>query len=130
MLRRPAQKYETTWERIARAVRTFVDGKHQRETFQKLTKMLLLTYALRNADCHSKNLALLVGFKDTGKRMLRAWNEGVSLLREPRMYGLSRWKSSEAFKGISYSPKLENPRTVIGRLELLADRSKSPKRKR
>ena len=31
----------------------------QRETFQKLTTILLLTYALRNADCHSKNLALL-----------------------------------------------------------------------
>ena len=38
---------------------TYVDGKYQYETFQKLTKMLLMTYALRNADCHSKNLALL-----------------------------------------------------------------------
>src|SRR5208283_4879231 len=56
---RPAAKYETTWERIAKAVRTFVPGGDQRETFQKLTTILLLTYALRNADCHSKNLALL-----------------------------------------------------------------------
>lgn len=56
---RPAQKYDTTWERIAKAARTYVDGKRHRETFQKLTKMVLLTYALRNADCHSKNLALL-----------------------------------------------------------------------
>ena len=212
---RPAQKYETTWERIAKAVRNFVDGNHQRDTFQKLTKMLLLTYALRNADCHSKNLALLytsrndarlspvydffttsvysgyqhnppgisflgkktwlpgktlarfitttfnipereqkemveqisdavadtapsvrekmkelVGFKYTGKRMLMAWNEGVNLLRESRMYALGAWKSSEAFKGISDPPKLENPRTVIGRSKLLADRSKSAKRKR
>jgi len=38
---------------------TYVLGGDQRETFQKLTTILLLTYALRNADCHSKNLALL-----------------------------------------------------------------------
>ena len=172
--------------------------------------MLLLTYALRNADCHSKNLALLYtsrndarlapaydffttsvyagyrdnppgvsfmgkktwlpgktlarfitanfnisereqkeiverisdavadtapavremmdglppGFRDTGKRMLAAWSEGVSLLRESRMYGLSPWKSSEAFEGISDPPKLENPQTVVGRSELLAGRGR------
>jgi serine/threonine-protein kinase HipA len=56
---RPQQKYETTWERIAKAVRTHVQGSLQYGTFQRLTAMLLLTYALRNADCHSKNLALL-----------------------------------------------------------------------
>ena len=59
-----------------------------------------------------------------------AWNEGVNLLRESRMYALSAWKSSEAFKGISDPPKLENPSTVIGRSALLADRSNSAKRKR
>jgi len=56
---RPAQKYETTWERIARAVRDHVPGNRQYETFQRLATMLLLTYALRNSDCHSKNIALL-----------------------------------------------------------------------
>ncbi len=212
---RPAQKYETTWERIAKAVRTYVDGKQQRETFQKLTKILLLTYALRNADCHSKNLALLYtsrsdarlspvydffttsvyagyqhnppgisflgkktwlpgktlakfittnfnipereqkqivdeisdavadtaptvremiknlgGFKDTGKRMLIAWSEGVKLLRQSRMYGLGTWKSSEAFDGLSDPPKLENRRTIIGRSELLAHQVKSTKKRR
>lgn len=207
---RPAAKYETTWERIAKAVRNFVPGADQYETFKKLTAILLLTYALRNADCHSKNLALLYtsrtdahlapvydffttsvyagyqnnppgisfmgkktwwpgktlgtfvsstlnipqreqkeiverisdavadvapavrelmsgleGFKDVGKRMLAAWSEGVSVLREARMYGLSPWKSSSAFEGISDPPKIKNPRRVIGRSELLANRSKS-----
>ncbi len=56
---RPASKYETTWERIAKAVRDHVPGAFQRETFLKLSATLLLTYALRNADCHSKNIALL-----------------------------------------------------------------------
>ena len=56
---RPSAKYETTWERIAKAVRSYVPGRDQYKTYQKLTTILLLTYALRNADCHSKNLALL-----------------------------------------------------------------------
>jgi serine/threonine-protein kinase HipA len=56
---RPEHKYETTWERIAKAVRDHVDGRYQHETFQKLAAILLMTYAMRNSDCHSKNLALL-----------------------------------------------------------------------
>ena len=55
----PSAKYDTTWERIAKAVRDFVPGWDQYETFRKLTTLLILTYALRNADCHSKNVALL-----------------------------------------------------------------------
>ena len=206
---RPAQKYETTWERIAKAVRAHVPGLNLYETFQKLTAMLLLTYALRNADCHAKNIALvytsrgdaslapaydffttsvyagyqhnppgisvmgkktwlpgktlarfiaanfgvsekeqremverisdavadtapavrekmenLAGFKDTGKRMLPAWSEGVNHLRDSRMYSLSEWKSSPAFEAISDPLKLENPGTVIGKSELLAGRGR------
>jgi serine/threonine-protein kinase HipA len=67
----------------------------------------------------------LAGFKDAGKRMIAAWSEGVRVLRDSRMYGLSPWKSAAAFEGISDPPKLKNPRTVIGRSELLAHRTKS-----
>lgn len=56
---RPAAKYNTTWERVARAVRDHLPGEKRLETFRQLAMMLLLTYALRNADCHAKNLALL-----------------------------------------------------------------------
>ncbi|MBP6528615.1 MAG: type II toxin-antitoxin system HipA family toxin [Burkholderiales bacterium] len=56
---RPAAKYNTTWERIARAVRDHVPGERRLETYRQLATTLLLTYALRNADCHAKNLALL-----------------------------------------------------------------------
>jgi serine/threonine-protein kinase HipA len=56
---RPAAKYDTTWERIARAVRDHVPGERQVETCCRLAAILLLTYALRNADCHARNLALL-----------------------------------------------------------------------
>lgn len=207
---RPSAKYETTWERIAKAVRTYVQGEYHYETFQKLTAILLLTYALRNADCHSKNVALLYtsrtdarlapaydflttsvyagyqnnppgisfggrktwlpgrtlgkfvtanfgisqreqkhiverisdavadvapvvrelmkglpDFKDTGKRMLATWSDGVNNLRDTRMYALNAWKSSPAFEGISDPPKLKSLRKVIGRSELLPNHSKS-----
>jgi serine/threonine-protein kinase HipA len=56
---RPAAKYDTTWERVARAVREQVPGPRQIDTFRRLATTLLLTYALRNADCHAKNIALL-----------------------------------------------------------------------
>jgi serine/threonine-protein kinase HipA len=55
---RPAAKYDTTWERIAKAVRDHVPGPQRQETYRQLATTLLLTYALRNADCHAKNIAL------------------------------------------------------------------------
>ena len=55
---RPAAKYETTWERIARAVRDHVPADNRLDVFRQMTTLLLLTYALRNADCHAKNVAL------------------------------------------------------------------------
>jgi serine/threonine-protein kinase HipA len=56
---RPAAKYDTTWERIAKAVRDHVPGAQRLDTYRQLATTLLLTHALRNADCHAKNLALL-----------------------------------------------------------------------
>lgn len=56
---RPAAKYDTTWERIAKAVRDHVPGAQRLVTYRQLATTLLLIYALRNADCHAKNLALL-----------------------------------------------------------------------
>jgi serine/threonine-protein kinase HipA len=56
---RPTSKYDASWERIAKAVRDHVPGSEQFQTFNRLATMLLLTYALRNSDCHAKNVALL-----------------------------------------------------------------------
>ena len=53
-----AAKYETTWERIAKAVRDHVPQANRGQVFHHMATILLLTYALRNADCHAKNLAL------------------------------------------------------------------------
>jgi serine/threonine-protein kinase HipA len=212
---RPAAKYDTTWERIAKAVRDHVPGGNQAQTFRQLATLLLLTYAVRNSDCHAKNLALLYtkradvqlspvydvitttvypgyqnnppgigfmgrktwnpgktlsnfiaatfgvpfkvqseivtaisdaisdaapqvrvamaqhkGFNEIGARMLLTWNEGVTGLREKRVYSLSRWKRGVAFEGFSDPPKLDNPKRVIGRSEGLATRRKGLRPKR
>lgn len=55
---RPAAKYETTWERIAKAVRDHVPTDNRTDVFRQMATLLLLTHALRNADCHAKNIAL------------------------------------------------------------------------
>ena len=63
------------------------------------------------------------GFVDIGKRMLIAWHEGVSGLRNPRTYAKGDWHAGEALTGFSGPPKLKNPKkTAIGRSELLGKR--------
>lgn len=204
---RPSAKYDTTWERIAKAVRDHVPGSNQVEAFRQLATLLLLTYAVRNSDCHAKNIALLYtkradvqfspvydvitttvyagyqhnppgigfmgrktwspgktlskfiaatfgtpikvqseivdaisdaisdtapqvraamdqydGFKEIGARMLLSWNEGVTGLREERVYSLPGWNPGAAFEGFSDPPKLDSPKNVVGRSEGLATR--------
>ena len=62
-------------------------------------------------------------FEDIGKRMLLAWNEGVTGLRGKRVYSLQEWNPSSAFEGFSDPPPHSNEKAVIGRSEGLAKRS-------
>jgi len=55
----PDDKYESTWERVARLTRDYVEPQHIREANGQLAITLLLTYALGNADCHTKNLGFI-----------------------------------------------------------------------
>ena len=205
---RPAAKYDTTWERIAKAVHDHVPGAQRQDALRGLAMTLLLTYALRNADCHAKNLALIYtsrndvrlspaydmvttsvyagyqhnppaiavmgkktwapgktlqrfiiatlgvsvksqmkmieaigdaasatasdvrvamkerpGFADIGKRMLMAWHEGISGLRNERTYAMGEWRPAKAMSGFSEPARLKSPkRAVAGRSELLAKR--------
>jgi serine/threonine-protein kinase HipA len=192
-------------------MRDHVPGERQYETFRRLATVLLLTYALRNADCHAKNLALLYtsrrdvqlspaydflttsvyagyqhnppgisflgkktwmpgknlakfiagtfgipareqailvdsiseavaevvplvhekmrklpAFRDVGKRMLLAWEEGIMGLRDRHVYASGDWPAGQVIKGISDPPKPKNPRAAIGRSPLLGDRSRKP----
>lgn len=60
----PDDKYQSTWERVARLVNDYVPQTLRRQSKEQLAMTLLLTYALGNADCHTKNLALLYSSLD------------------------------------------------------------------
>lgn len=61
---RPANKYETTWERILKQTRALVPPARHTQALGQLATILLLTHALRNADCHAKNIAVRYTTKD------------------------------------------------------------------
>ena len=63
------------------------------------------------------------GFADTGKRMLLAWQQGLSTLYDKRIYALGEVSLGEAFNGFSDPPPVKKkPRRVIGRSDLLSKR--------
>jgi serine/threonine-protein kinase HipA len=65
LLLRPEQKYESTWERVVTRIKDVVTRPEQQNAaLSQLADLLLLTYALRNADCHTKNVALLYSSSD------------------------------------------------------------------
>ena len=55
----PEDKYKSTWERVAKVTRVYVSERNVRAAQEQLAVTLLLTYALGNADCHTKNLGYL-----------------------------------------------------------------------
>lgn len=55
----PDDKYESTWERVARLARDYVPAAGILRANEQLAMTLLLTWALGNADCHTKNLAFI-----------------------------------------------------------------------
>ena len=55
----PDKKYDSTWERVARLTREWVPPTLLVHSQQQMAVTLLLTMALGNADCHSKNVAFL-----------------------------------------------------------------------
>ena len=62
---RPEQKYESTWERVVARIKDVTpQAAQQNAALSRLADLLLLTYALRNADCHTKNIALLYSDRD------------------------------------------------------------------
>ena len=55
----PEEKYQSTWERVSRLTRDFVAQENLRAAQAQLAATLMLTYALGNADCHTKNIGYL-----------------------------------------------------------------------
>lgn len=54
----PHEKYATTTEKVLNATRAYLPGSHVRRQLEQFGWHLLTNYVVRNADCHSKNIAV------------------------------------------------------------------------
>ena len=82
----------------------------------------------REVDTRTIRISELSEFRDIGKRMLLAWQEGITSLRDRRVYSAGDWAADKVFEGISDPPTLETPRTARGRSPLLGSRSSRSKK--
>lgn len=55
----PKERYDSSWESVAKTIRLFVSPRHQSGALHNLFKLLLCNVMLRNGDAHLKNLALV-----------------------------------------------------------------------
>ena len=55
---KPQQKYDVTWERIVKALNAYVPPAEKHKAKEQLLRHIVLTFMVRNADCHAKNVAL------------------------------------------------------------------------
>jgi serine/threonine-protein kinase HipA len=55
------EKYNSTYERIARAIDRYVSPQHRDEAMKTFFKSLVLSVAVRNGDAHLKNYGILYG---------------------------------------------------------------------
>jgi serine/threonine-protein kinase HipA len=69
-------------------------------------------------------------FRDLGKHMLLAWDEGIQTLRDKRHYSLSQPQNENLLGRISDPKKLANPKTIIGQSEGLGRRRRGDEESR
>jgi serine/threonine-protein kinase HipA len=63
---RPEQKYDSNWVKVSKRIKDLVTiPEQQSAALSSLGNLLLLSLALRNADCHTKNMALLYSSRDS-----------------------------------------------------------------
>lgn len=54
----PAEKYRPTLEKVVNAARAYLPPDTAHQQWRRLAWLVLANYVVRNADCHSKNIAL------------------------------------------------------------------------
>ena len=52
-------KYEGTYEQIAKTIKTFVSSKYKKESLENFFKMIVINFLLKNGDAHLKNFGLI-----------------------------------------------------------------------
>jgi serine/threonine-protein kinase HipA len=54
----PQEKYAPSMENVLRATRAYIPSERVREQLERLGWLIITNFVVRNADCHSKNIAL------------------------------------------------------------------------
>jgi serine/threonine-protein kinase HipA len=52
-------KYEGTYEQIAKTIKVFVSPKYKKESLESFFKMIVINFLLKNGDAHLKNFGLI-----------------------------------------------------------------------
>ena len=98
----PAEKYRGSLEGLAKLVRTYVGAERLASSRERLYRLLLLNYALGNADAHLKNYALVYGSGDAVRLApvydvlcVTAYPEFRQDLPALTLYGKRAWASGK-----------------------------------
>jgi serine/threonine-protein kinase HipA len=59
MAKQRDDKYEGTYEQIAKVIKTFVSPKNKKTSFINFFKMIVINYLVKNGDAHLKNFGLI-----------------------------------------------------------------------
>ncbi len=127
LLLRPENKYESTWERVVKRIGESIGNAERRyATLSQLADLLLLTYALRNADCHTKNIALLYSSRDDVQLAdvydmltINVYDDYVNNPPGMSVGGRSKWmpgKTLETFLQVRCGIKPEETRARVERI--------------
>lgn len=122
------EKYNSTYERIARAIDRYVSPQHRDEAMKSFFKSLVLSVAVRNGDAHLKNYGILYGNPTGGDiRLAPIYDVVTTAAYIPRdipalsLGGAKKWWGAPALRkfgiahcGLSQSVIMEISEQVTG----------------
>lgn len=93
----PQEKYDSTYERLARAVRDYVSPEYRRSALKDLFVSVLVSCVVRNGDAHLKNFAVLYDGAGQNVRLAPAYDIVTTTVYLPsdvpalHLAGTKRW---------------------------------------
>jgi serine/threonine-protein kinase HipA len=103
------QKYDGSYENIARRIHDFVSPEHVRPALVSFFKALALSCALKNGDAHLKNFGVLYANTDSAVRLAPIYDLVTTTVYKSAdilaltLGGTKRWPSAKALMGFARS---------------------------
>jgi serine/threonine-protein kinase HipA len=103
------QKYDGSYENIARRIHDFVSPEHVRPALVSFFKALALSCALKNGDAHLKNFGVLYTHTDSAVRLAPIYDLVTTTVYKSAdilaltLGGTKRWPSAKALMGFARS---------------------------